>query len=148
SARKGIVRKCDMCHSRLASGEAPACVQACPSQAIRIDILGQAAVLGETSLPDSRLVPGAFESDYTRPATRFISASLIPANARPANAQALRLESAHWPLVFMLTFTQLAAGLHLLLATIFLSGFGLRQSPGPMDLDAMTLAPPLAFGGF
>ena len=34
-ARKGIVRKCDMCSSRLSAGEAPACVQACPHEAIR-----------------------------------------------------------------------------------------------------------------
>src|SRR5688572_18094680 len=36
SERLGIVRKCDMCHSRLAAGEAPACAQACPTHAIRI----------------------------------------------------------------------------------------------------------------
>ena len=34
--RLGIVRKCDMCHGRLAAGEAPACAQACPTQAISI----------------------------------------------------------------------------------------------------------------
>jgi Fe-S-cluster-containing dehydrogenase component/DMSO reductase anchor subunit len=36
SERLGIVRKCDMCHSRLAAGEAPACAEACPTHAIRI----------------------------------------------------------------------------------------------------------------
>src|SRR5438046_521299 len=36
SSRLGIVRKCDMCHGRLAHGEAPACAQACPTSAIRI----------------------------------------------------------------------------------------------------------------
>src|SRR2546423_7326169 len=39
SHRLGIVRKCDMCHGRLAAGEAPACVQACPNQAIRISLV-------------------------------------------------------------------------------------------------------------
>ncbi|HVU31880.1 MAG TPA: DmsC/YnfH family molybdoenzyme membrane anchor subunit [Opitutaceae bacterium] len=36
SKRLGIVRKCDMCHGRLSHGEAPACAQACPTEAIRI----------------------------------------------------------------------------------------------------------------
>jgi len=33
SRKRGIVRKCDMCSGRLAAGEAPACVQACPNEA-------------------------------------------------------------------------------------------------------------------
>jgi len=36
SERLGIVRKCDLCHSRLEVGEAPACAQACPTHAITI----------------------------------------------------------------------------------------------------------------
>jgi DMSO reductase anchor subunit len=45
SGRLGIVRKCDMCSSRLASGEAPACVQACPNEAIRITVVEQSTVI-------------------------------------------------------------------------------------------------------
>src|SRR3954467_6124164 len=36
---RGIVRKCDMCVGRLEVGEAPACVQACPTKAIRITLV-------------------------------------------------------------------------------------------------------------
>lgn len=43
NARLGIVRKCDLCHQRLAVGEAPACTQACPTQAIKIAVVPTAA---------------------------------------------------------------------------------------------------------
>jgi Fe-S-cluster-containing dehydrogenase component/DMSO reductase anchor subunit len=39
SAARGIVRKCDMCFQRLEVGEAPACAQACPNEAIRITVV-------------------------------------------------------------------------------------------------------------
>ncbi|MBC8096952.1 MAG: dimethyl sulfoxide reductase anchor subunit, partial [Akkermansiaceae bacterium] len=128
SAAKGIVRKCDMCHSRLAVGEAPACVQACPHEAIRIEIVDQAATRTAASTTEARLVPGAFESNYTIPTTRYESENRLPLNARPADAKALRLEDAHWPLVFMLILTQFAAGTHLLLSVLLVSGVTARLS--------------------
>lgn len=118
SRRHGIVRKCDMCHSRLAAGEAPACVQACPSQAIAIRVVNQAASANECRLPDSRLVPGVFPSAYTLPTTTYHTRRSLPVKAAPADAAALRLEPAHWPLIAMLLQTQIAAGLSVCLSCL------------------------------
>lgn len=119
SARRGIVRKCDMCHSRLAASEAPACVQACPNGAISIRVVEKSEVQAQTR-PGERLVPGAFDSHYTQPTTRYTTGKTVPANARASDAPALRLEPAHWPLIGMLVLSQLAAGLGAAASTLAL----------------------------
>jgi len=100
--RLGIIRKCDMCHQRLSAGEAPACVQACPTQAISI-----VTVSVHHSEPErvdtSTFLVAAPAPDYTQPTTRYLSQRPLPENARAADANTLRPQPPHWPLVVMLT---------------------------------------------
>jgi len=142
SKSKGIVRKCDMCQSRLEVGEAPACVQACPTQAIRIVTVDTES---ERPAPGGSLVPGTVESAYTRPTTRYVTEREIPDDARPGDAGRARLEHSHFPLVAMLTLTQ--AGVGLMLGALL----GARTSidlPGISFPVAFAAAAPVGWFGF
>jgi formate dehydrogenase iron-sulfur subunit len=109
SERLGIVRKCDMCHQRLGAGEAPACVQACPTEAIRIvkvEIHRSAARQVDTSA----FLSAAPDPAYTQPTTRYRSQKPLPTNLVAVDAAALRPQHPHWPLVVMLTLMPMAVG--------------------------------------
>ncbi len=138
-----IVTKCHMCHERLAVGQSPACVQACPSGAIEIEavnIVQWAATQMDVSgnmphLPDARL---------TNSTTRFTLPENMPEMMTKADEHHLKPAHPELPLVFMTVLTQISLGAFgALFIGDFLSLFGFYQ---PTFILAFLVLVPAALG--
>jgi len=138
SPARGIVRKCDMCHDRLAVGEAPACVQSCPSGAIRIRTVRKESVVEESET--NQFLPTAPEPGITLPTTVYKSNKPLPRNLLPADYYSANRQHSHLALVFMLVLTQLSVG-------VFVVGQALVSGPWADPLMLTAIRPAYAIAG-
>ncbi len=104
---RGIVTKCHMCHEKLEVGQTPACVQACPSGAIAIEVVNVQQWLTE-DIAKQGIAPNLPDIEITKPTTRYTIDETE--DMTPTDAHIIKPNHSEWPLVFMTVLTQLSFG--------------------------------------
>jgi Fe-S-cluster-containing dehydrogenase component/DMSO reductase anchor subunit len=102
-----IVTKCDLCRPRLEVGHQPACVEACPTQALTIEMVDPKAWRADHRLADA---PGLPSADLTLSTTRLTLPDGLPPDLMEAHRAPDTLEHPHWSLIAFTVGTQVAVG--------------------------------------
>ena len=128
---RGIVTKCHMCADKLKLGQTPACVQACPSNAIMIEKFDP-NVWQEEQMHKEGVAPHLPDPNITKPTTRYKLPEFDEdTEFKPADAHILKPSHPEWPLVFMTILTQLSLGAFGALTLGYLLGLLIPSLPSP-----------------
>lgn len=104
-----IVTKCHMCHERLDVGQTPACVQACPSGAIEIEVVNVQKWLDEDMVKNANM-PFLPDASITNSTTRYTLPKNLPEMMKEMDEHLLKPAHSEMPLVFMTVLTQISLG--------------------------------------
>ena len=130
NADRGIVTKCHMCADKLEVGQSPACVQACPSNAIEIEVFNVKQWL-EEDMASQGVAPHLPDIEITKPTTRYTLPELQEGEElRVADEHLLKPAHPELPLVFMTVLTQVSLGAFLALflgQLLYSLGFNLPE---------------------
>ena len=106
---RNIVTKCHMCHERLEVSQTPACVQACPSGAIEIEVVNVQKWLDE-DMKNQANMPFLPDATITNSTTRYTLPENLPTDMKEMDEHLLKPAHSEMPLVFMTVLTQISLG--------------------------------------
>jgi len=139
---RGIVTKCHMCVDKLEVSQTPACVQACPANAINIEVFN-VNEWREKDLEKQGVAPHLPDINITKPTTRYILPDIPKGEIKVANEHILKPAHPEWPLIFMTILTQASVGAFVAIffgEILNIFGFNLPKPTAIMAFFALALA--------